>query len=822
MAKKNDIEKLIDTNLADKSNIKPNRHREVHKAVLDYANDETAQLRKENTELKDELTTKINTMAVGIQGEAFPNSIGPKNNGMYTAQEPGIYLHFLDDKGEPIIVTQEDYDTGLVYIVYNGKACFKSVTPITNNGEVREYDKRGVDGGKVFKALINSKKYYEDEVNVLEYGIIDNDGVIIYNNTNYVWSGFMPVVEGEVFELMLRYRGRERFLCYMYDKNYNLIYKKVQVNKGVVQDTLVNVKENVLIPEGVAYIATFTMSIKNINFEAGHFKIEYLRNIIDNLLDSFDIKITDLQKGSINKDTGKEVDSSTYLRSDYLPINYLDIIPLSIRVNGSSISTYDIDKKFIGNKLFENTGNYIVDFINEDKNASFFRIITMDKSHPNYASYDFYVKYKTKSRLEIKTNTSETKHSLNISSVSILHDNGEIEYPSLKAIRSQRNEKYDYLPISWYYQSNLKKGLEVFYKSDGRADNNLKELFTWKKSLTDNGNRSASDYNMSVLDNGDCVFIFRTEIFEDILDANKNVIANDSVRSNPIIYPASNYSEPYVVDFGSNIKPTAWGCADGGFFNDGDVFYIAEYTRRITSMGYLWRVEGDYSNPLNWKRVAEYEVSRDNMGFKHFHVVDKDPYTGYIYYTTGDYQAEVYVSKNNGISFEKVLGPSEEMCRLTSFVWLEDAVYWSTDAWDPTLHKAFKCTRDKTGVLDPSKLEIIHDFKHLTYGAATYKTSYLRDINSLIFFNRYDAEQSEPLEMFIYDLSTKKMIKVGEIQPFKKSKYGFRCTHISVYQGNNEKSIVCGFDLYPNSMKVLNNKEGDLYQGLQNLKISIT
>ncbi|MDM1396057.1 hypothetical protein HX049_02535 [Myroides odoratimimus] len=194
MAKKNDIEKLIDTNLADKSNIKPNRHREVHKAVLDYANDETASLQtefnKENTKLRDELTTKINTMAVGIQGEAFPNSIGPKNNGMYTAQEPGIYLHFLDEKGEPIIVTQEDYDTGLVYVVYNGIYCFKSVTPITNNGEVREGDMRGVNGNEVYFSLKSKTKYYND---ILTFDIIKDVRISA--------EGFFPQKNNILFKL---------------------------------------------------------------------------------------------------------------------------------------------------------------------------------------------------------------------------------------------------------------------------------------------------------------------------------------------------------------------------------------------------------------------------------------------------------------------------------------------------------------------------------------------------------------------------------------------------------------------------------------------
>lgn len=404
---------------------------------------------------------------------------------------------------------------------------------------------------------------------------------------------------------------------------------------------------------------------------------------------------------------------------------------------------------------------------------------------------------------------------LKISYIDVRDRNGVISYPTLKTVRLKRNKNFDYQPCSWIYQLNNEKGEEVFYEAYGKSDAKLKKLFVWNKSLTNNKNRSAVDYNMSVLENGDFLFVFRTEVYGDI------GVADDKVRSNPIIYPASNYNKPYVVDFGNDIKPTAWGCADGGFFNDGNVFYIAEYTRRITSKGYLWRVEGDYTNSVNWKRVAEYDVSRDNMKFKHFHIVDKDPYTGFIYYTTGDYEAEVYVSKNQGISFEKVLGPSEEMCRLTSFVWLEDAVYWSTDAWDPKKHKVFKCVRDESGLLNIKNVEILHDFSHLSFGAATYKTSYLRDINSLVFFNRYDVETTAPLEIFIYDLTVNKMKKVGDILPISKSKYGFRCTHISVYQGEKEKGILCGFDLYPNLMDINGTNNIELEKGIQNLKISI-
>lgn len=681
-------------------------------------------------------------------------------------------------------------------------------------GKVKEGDENVVSGGDVFNYLNTIKKCDINNVLIFEKTILDSEGLEIINQ-NYITTFPIFVNEADVFRIKCRFRGKERNLMYFFDSNLNLAGKALLVNQGVVDDTIVDVDQNIVIPKGVHSFRIISMSKENVNYKEDSFKVEFIKNLKDNVLKYIDVKKSDLELGSIDRNTGLETQSTNYYRTkEYLPCSLGDIINLSIRIQGSTLSFYDSNKNFIKNEINENVGNFIAEYVVNDDRYKFFKVITMSETNANYQPYDFYIKYYTKI-VDDKNVISEKQKELDISSVALVHNNA-VEYPSLKAVRLQQNENYDYIPYSWYYQSNKDFKKEKFYKSDSRPDNDFHFLFEWKKELTDNGDRSATDYNMVVLPNGDCLFVFRTEIHGD-----NNAVANDSVRSNPIVYPASNYNEPYVIDFGNNIKPTAWGCADGGVLIDGDVFYIAEYTRRVTSKGYLWRVEGDYNDVSNWSIVAEFDVSRDNLKFKHFHVVDKDPYSGNIYFTTGDYEAEIYVSNDNGRTFSLLFNKSEENCRLTSFVWLEDAVYWSTDAWDPALHKAFKCKRDVNGVLDPNKLEIIHDFSHLTFGAATYKTSYLRDINSLIFFNRYDADTDKPLEVWIYDLYKKKMLKVGDIQPFEISKFGFRCTHISVYQGNNFKGIMCGFDLYPNLMKVLNNKNNDLKKGLQNILVRV-
>lgn len=135
---------------------------------------------------------QIKALESGVIDAIEPSSPAPTKRGEYKVTKPGVFLNFKDANGQPISVTQEDYSSGNVSIIFNGTDSRKLVVPITFEGEVKEGDTRGVSGGEVYNnALV---KYIDKNVLFEGKNLFNKND--IQHNTSLNTLGQITNVEG--------------------------------------------------------------------------------------------------------------------------------------------------------------------------------------------------------------------------------------------------------------------------------------------------------------------------------------------------------------------------------------------------------------------------------------------------------------------------------------------------------------------------------------------------------------------------------------------------------------------------------------------------
>ncbi|EHO05410.1 hypothetical protein HMPREF9714_03348 [Myroides odoratimimus CCUG 12901] len=126
------------------------------------------------TEIINHQGKQIKALESGVIDAIEPSSLAPTKRGEYKVTKVGVYINFKDANGQPISVTEEDYSSGNVSIIFNGNNSRMLIVPITFEGEVKEGETRGVNGNEVFKFLS---------------GIIDYTPPLILTNKKYINSG---------------------------------------------------------------------------------------------------------------------------------------------------------------------------------------------------------------------------------------------------------------------------------------------------------------------------------------------------------------------------------------------------------------------------------------------------------------------------------------------------------------------------------------------------------------------------------------------------------------------------------------------------------
>lgn len=292
-----------------------------------------------------------------------------------------------------------------------------------------------------------------------------------------------------------------------------------------------------------------------------------------------------------------------------------------------------------------------------------------------------------------------------------------------------------------------------------------------KYAFTFEGN--AYNFSFGILQNGDVIAV------PDI-SALSTASKSDSNRINPYVFLASEkWAVQHEVNFQAGTAPCGW-LSNCGFrvLPDGSAIFC-EYTRQNTATAKVWRVIGDPLYAANWVCTKSFRItSTDNIvNFKHCHTVQYDPYGGVAYLATGDDDvgAMVFYSTDNGATWTQLLSPdsngvqdengwyggSEKYCRLLSYTFTEEYIYWATDTHTEPLHWFFRAKRDENGVLDYSTVEDLVNIP-LASKMATYGTAYLPKMNAILLLERADGIVAEgPVRLV--DLTDNTLHTIGRL-----------------------------------------------------------
>lgn len=274
---------------------------------------------------------------------------------------------------------------------------------------------------------------------------------------------------------------------------------------------------------------------------------------------------------------------------------------------------------------------------------------------------------------------------------------------------------------------------------------------------------NAANYKFGIRQNGDIIAVYRNE-FSATGETYSSVL--DNVRQNPIVMLKSeNYTVKHEVDFGDSLKPTGW-LENCGFCSmpNGDILF-GEYTRMmVLYTSNLWRIKAtdDITDPESWEVVKSFTVaendtdnSYDESVIEHFHTVQVDPYTGIVYFATGDTKkkSQIWWSDDGGDTWtrQSFVDPAnsqtktsgEKLFRLLNFNFTEDYVYWSSDS--STEHAILRCERDANGGFDTDSITILATLEQRTGNPATYGTVLYEDLGLMVLMERCDATAASML-----------------------------------------------------------------------------
>lgn len=344
--------------------------------------------------------------------------------------------------------------------------------------------------------------------------------------------------------------------------------------------------------------------------------------------------------------------------------------------------------------------------------------------------------------------------------------------PTLKAIRQvpfldgTPKAAIQYL---WHDDRN------VFYISSS-LHGDKKKIFTFDSSKFHG--EPVERWSMGFDKYGNILCVFRTEQLS-------QAVTSDTLRKNPVLIVKDQGYTPQIIDFGAALKPSAW-LQDSGYLYTDDYVIVTEYTRWNMETANTWKVTYPISDPANWEVAQSFDVI---YPFKHIHMVDRDPYTGHVYTTTGDVDeaAGIYVSVDAGDTFTTLLHGSEKYCRVLNWVFTKDWIYWATDSSGP-IHWLFRAPRRADGVMDADNIEDMALFP--TDSAPTYATIHMPKIDALLFLNRSDATTTT-LAVDLWDLKAGRMVRLDTLNAAGgvAGPIGFRCECFTYVPRGNEVAV---------------------------------
>lgn len=663
-----------------------------------------------------------------------------------------------------------------------------------------------------FLDYTNNSEYYVP-YSILENGNFTDDSLLTYRKTPYI-----EVSSEDIISVSLRVTGNMCGYFYSKDKSH-----KISINSGVSIGESGNVIKDIRVPGWAKFVRFVTLTSKSVNYEEYEYYIKIsryssmIKSKIDklsyNLKNTFeDISKSDWEQGTFNV----QVPTTTYNRSPYIEIDgSVENIDLCIRIKGG------IYLQFYGENPAETVKSYshdgssaatIAERINVPEGARYFRVVTMNSSHPNYEEYNFYLH---KVYYNLGKQTISPNQNVPVSFAAT---------PSLQLWAAQEINFSDGSdPISKNFLFCEVDNTYNFYIARDKFGNGLSFLFSWGQDLQE---ATPVNYSAAVLPNGDILFIYKSE-------AVPSGVATDSWQKNPILYERANGYKPIEVDFGDSIKPGGWlqNVGFNAIYPYGCLIF-GEYTRTTAKKARIWKVSYPYNDKNNWKVVKEFEVDYTTLipnSIKHIHTIQFDQYTGFIYACTGDEHqgSNIWVSKDQGENWEFVYGPSEKYCRLLNFIFTDSFVYWATDSPTDSLHFLFKAERGEDGVIKVSEANELTQLLQPESGMllATYGLSYLKTINALLLLERVDGKGWKWMPIRLWDLNSNSLKTIGRIESVsgEAQNIGFRCQFLELHPSDN--SIICGYNQffsYRNYNKLLGNRDSiNVNERINNILIRI-
>ena len=350
-------------------------------------------------------------------------------------------------------------------------------------------------------------------------------------------------------------------------------------------------------------------------------------------------------------------------------------------------------------------------------------------------------------------------------------------------------------------------------------------------------------YKFAVRQNGDIIAVYRTELLSAASGATYDS-SLDNCRKNPLVCLYSEgYTEWHEVDFGTFLKPTGWleNCGLCVLPN-GDIIW-GEYTRMmVVYTANLWRIkaDADITSSSSWEVLKSYRVAQndtdtyDETVIEHFHTVQTDPYTGTVYYATGDTgnKSQIWYSTDSGDNWtqqtfvdpdtSQTVTSGEKFFRLLNFNFTADKVYWSSDSG--TEHAILKADRNGINGLTPNSIRIVAEIATAAGRPATYGSVLYEDKKVMVLMERCDSNATQML-FRAYDLvtNTLKTIRTIKCAVSEAKNIGFRTEYTEFEPLDG--IIKCGFGThryYMNYNAICGNKGTEFINNVNTLNIRIS
>ena len=289
------------------------------------------------------------------------------------------------------------------------------------------------------------------------------------------------------------------------------------------------------------------------------------------------------------------------------------------------------------------------------------------------------------------------------------------------------------------------------------------------------------------------------------------------VRDNRLPIRVYHNGQNYTVDAKSsdnNVSPKGWLYNSGVEFikvSGTEYCIFAEYDGSVSKnqVLHIWKGTYPYTSPSDWKTVLSKTTSYNpvtNGTITHFHMIRRDPWTGILYCTTGDFTGQFFwlYSTDNGetwntlaTDFDNATKPSWALdgqpLRCINFIFTEDYIYFATDhGSNNTLSRIQR--NSNTGVIDITTREILSE---IPYGIAVNTLCYVETPNGLFMFTRIDqgftSEYTKDVPVLFWSFADSRLYKVASLKQLTQSWGGHRGKCYMNYTNGQECRPAMGF-----------------------------